>query len=175
MPNAPRRTTIDRSSLACERLDEGPFALGHRCDRQSIAALEHDHVLELAGRMPTQLFERDHPLELAHQLHIDHVPARFIRIALRIVVLVLAVERGGIRIRLALYGGNAGDTGDVATGVIKEGEIALLHLAKIVARLEITHAVPAAGAVLGARQVIDAERGWLGLHQPVVHTLAPLL
>ena len=43
------------------------------------------------------------PVELLDQLHVDHVPARLVRIAVRIVVIVLRIERRAVRIRLARH------------------------------------------------------------------------
>ena len=40
-----------------QRLDELPFRLCHRRDRQSIAALQDDHVLQLAARMRAQFLQ----------------------------------------------------------------------------------------------------------------------
>jgi hypothetical protein len=44
-------------SSTCQRLDELPFRLRHRRDRQSIAALQDHHVLQLAARMTAQFLQ----------------------------------------------------------------------------------------------------------------------
>src|SRR5579863_5705123 len=124
--------------------------------------------------MLAQLFERDDALEAALQLHVHHEPARILRIAVRIVVMMLALEGGCVRVA-ALHDPHDGRySRHLAAGVVEEGLIPAPHLiAQHVARLEVAHAVPGAGAAGRRRQVIDAEGLRLRLHQPVAHRLIP--
>src|SRR5262249_61938597 len=71
-----------------------------------------------------------------------------------------------------LHDGN--DPRHLGAGVVEEGLITLLHLIpQHVACLVVADAVPAGRAARGGRQILDAEAGGFGLHEPVAHRMIP--
>src|SRR6266853_642039 len=127
----------------------------------------------LAG-VRSQFFERDGTREAALQLHVHHEPARIPRVALGIVVVVLAIEGGGIGVALLHDLHDGDDARQCAAGMVEKRLIAPAHLiAQHVARLKVAHAVPRGGAARGGGEMLDAEGAGLGLHQPVAHRMIP--
>jgi hypothetical protein len=56
--------------------------------------------------------------------------------------------------------------------MVDENEIACLHpVAKGVSRLEIPDSIPECGALWGIPQVVERERRWLRLEEPVLSRL----
>src|SRR5262249_39515943 len=161
-----------RASL--ERENELPVRGFHWRYGQSITRTQQHHPLELLTSMRAQLLEADHVREAAFQLHIDHEPAWILRVAARIVVMVLAIEGGrvGIAFLHDLHGGD--DAGYLGARVIEECLIASPHLiSQHVARLVMASAIPAGRAARGGGQIFDTEARGLGLHQPVTHLMTP--
>ena len=145
-----------------------PVRALNRHDRQAIAATQQHHAAQFLGGVRAQLIERDDAREAALQLHVDHEPARSLRVAVGIVVGVAAVEGASGRDSPLSRLHDADDARHLAARVVEKGLIAALHLvAQHVARLVVAHAVPAGGAPRRARQMLDAEARRLGLQQPV--------
>src|SRR4029079_16410648 len=67
---------------------------------------------------------------------------------------------------LAADARDAGDARRLAARVIEQHQVAGLHRAHVVARLEVAHAVPGTGLLLGER--VDRVDLGLAHHQPVV-------
>src|SRR5206468_12234994 len=124
--------------------------------------------------MRSQLFERDGTREAALQLHVHHEPARIARIAVAIVVVVLAIEGGGIGVALLHDLHDGDDARQRAAGMVEKRLIAPAHLIpQHVARLKVAHPVPRAGAARGGGEMLEAEGAGLGFHQPVAHRMIP--
>src|SRR5690606_18451189 len=121
----------------------------------------------LAQRLgvPADLVERDRTLQLAHEAHVDQVPARLLARGLPVEVLGLLLELGRVRIRRARRLADPGDGRDLRVGGVEQHAVADLHLAHEVARLVVAHAGPGFGA--DALEVVDREIRGFGLHQPV--------
>src|SRR5579862_5525445 len=120
--------------------------------------------------MPAQLVERDDPLQFAHQLDVHHEPARALRVAVGIVVIVLGVEGSLVRIAFLDDAYDAGDARNVAARIVEEGGVALLHrVPERVSRLIVPYAVPGGRLLRLGRKVLDAEGVRLRFEQPVIH------
>src|SRR2546430_206648 len=146
----------------------------HRRDRQSIPGAQQRHALEFLAGMRSQLFERDGTREAALQLHVHHEPARIARIAVAIVVVVLAIEGGGIGVAPLHDLHDGDDARQRAAGMVEKRLIPPAHLIpQHVARLKVAHAVPRGGAARGGGEMLEAEGAGLGLHQPVAHRMIP--
>src|ERR1022692_3781920 len=104
-------------SASLKSENEIPFRLGYRRHRQTIPSPQDGHVGELIIGMFAQLLERNEALEFAHQLHIDHEPARIAWIAAGVEVMMPGVEGGLVRIALLHHADDAGNARGVATGV----------------------------------------------------------
>src|SRR3984893_11057463 len=167
-----RRAARSRESL--EREDELPVRRFDRRDRQSIAGTQQHQSLEFLAGMRSQFFERDGTRELAPQLHVHHEPARIAGLALGIVVVVLAIEGGGIGVASLHDLHDGDDARQRAAGMVEKRLVTPAHLIpQHVARLKIAHPVPRAGAARGGGEMLDAEGGGLGFHQPVAHRMIP--
>src|SRR6185503_6839996 len=98
-----------RRDGSLEREDETPLTLAHRQYRQAISTSQQSKAFQLFFSMFSQFREGDHPVESAHERDVDHVPARLVRRAVRIVVWILRIEGGGVGIGGAT---DLDDTGD---------------------------------------------------------------
>src|SRR6185437_7255694 len=124
--------------------------------------------------MLTQLGERDYSGKPAFQTHIDPVPAWRGRVALGIVVMILAIESGGVGVAFLHHFHDRDDARHLGARVVQEDPVATLHLVpKHVARLKIANSVPKRGLPRGRGQILDTEGAGLGLHQPVAHRSIP--
>ena len=81
-----------------EREDVLPLLPAHRHHREPVSPAHERHAFE--GGLRLQLGQGDGAPELALELDVDEVPAGIVGVALRIVVLVLGVEGGGVGIAL---------------------------------------------------------------------------
>ena len=86
-----------RCSLEAE--NEVPIVFRNGCDRQSITTTKDHHVLQLRGCMRAQLIERNTTFKGSFEWDVDCVPAWIRRIAVRIVVVIVLVERRLIGMR----------------------------------------------------------------------------
>src|SRR5690606_4840754 len=111
----PRSFPRWRSVEECE--DVAPLGFGHRRDRQSIAAPEHDHVGQ--GGIGPQLRETEQP-RLAQRAHLEHEPARIVGLAAGIVPGRLGIELGRIRLRRRSDLGDARDARLRAARMVEE-------------------------------------------------------
>jgi len=80
----------------------------------------------------------------------------------------------GIGVGGAADQGDAGDAGLLAIGVVKQHAVADIHLvAHEVARLIVAHAIPGHGLIGKVGEIVYADIGRLGFHQPVAHGSGP--
>src|SRR4029077_11786949 len=91
-----------------------------------------------------------------------------------VVVVVLAIEGGGVGVTLLHDAHDGDDARHLGAGMVEKGFVAAAHLIpQHVARLEVAHPVPGGGAAGGGGEMLEAEGAGLGLHQPVVHRIIP--
>src|ERR1700730_9501489 len=164
------RCGVRAPAASLDRENELPLRGFYRSDGESVALTQQNHVFKLFRRMFAQLIERDHARETALELHIDHEPTRLGGVAVRVVVMMLAIEGGGVGIPFLHYLHDGDDSRYVGARIVEKGQVPLLHIVpKHVARLVIAHSVPSSGVTLGTLEVLDAERGGFGFHQPIAH------
>src|SRR5690606_18253848 len=120
--------------------------------------------------MAADLPERDRPAQVAHVADVDQLPARLFPGGLGVVVLRLALELGGIRIRKARDLADAVDPRHLGIGVVEQHPVPGRHLAHEVARLVVAHPGPRLGA--DAFQVVDRKIPRFGFHQPIALAFA---
>ena len=126
-----------------ESVNEFPFTARHRHHRQAIATTQHDQILQAISGVLAQRFQRHRLFEFSEQSHLDLIPARVRRVAVRIVVVVLAIERRRIGMTRAHDLHRPVDPGHLAARMVEEravpdGEIVAQHVACLV----VAHAVP---------------------------------
>lgn len=163
-----RRADSSSISSLFKAQDEVPLRLVHRHHRQPVASPSQWEVVQFAVRL--QLGQPDVALELAHQLNVDHEPTRVGRVAGWVIVVMLGIKGSVVWVGLSDNTGNAYNAGTLAVRLIKEREIAVLHLvADHVARLIVAYTVPVLSVIRASFEVTDAKFAGLGLHQPILH------
>jgi hypothetical protein len=120
-----------------------------------------------------QLGQWQHAREGFDELHVDGTPRVLLVTGLGVEVVAGGVQGGWVGVGGADDAGNPGDARFGTAGVVKEELIARLHAAQEVARLVITHPIPARATE--APQVMDRQFVGFGFHQPFRHELCSCL
>src|SRR5690606_27176996 len=134
---------------------------GHHA--QTVPALEEAHALQ--GGVLLHLGQRHRAGQGPHGPELDEVPPRLLRRRLRVVVLAVRVELGGVGVGLRRHLREPDDRRLGGGGVVVEDRVARAHLvAHVVAGLVVAHAVP--GRLAVTQQVVERVAVGLVLDEP---------
>src|ERR1700752_3462994 len=114
---AMHRLSTDASLL---RENELPLLGFHGRDGEAVALTQQNHVFKLFRRMFAQLLERDHTSETAVELKLDHAPAWLGGVALRVIVIMLAIEGGGVGVAFLHYLHDGDDSRYVGARIVEK-------------------------------------------------------
>jgi hypothetical protein len=135
----------------------------NRRDGEAVAALQDGEIGE-AGRF-SQRGQMDQG-QLAHELHIDMLPARSFWFGFGIKVFALRIKLRGIGVDQAADFHDACDAGLWAGGMVEKCEIAQAHFAHEITGLVVAHACPSHGLERQAGEIVDGAFIGLAFHEP---------
>jgi hypothetical protein len=135
----------------------------NRRDGEAIAALQDG---EIGQRWRFAQGGERNQRELAHELHIDMLPAGGFWLRFGIEVFALRIKLRGIGVGQAADFHDASDTGPGAGGMVEEREIAQAHLAHEIAGLVVAHTRPRHGLIRQAGEIVDGAFIGLAFHEP---------